>query len=61
MSATIIQFPRAKKPGIASVERHNVINDLMPRLDPVKQARDDLDERLHRFLVKAGIIKETNR
>lgn len=65
MSAQIIHFPRAKKPGVVPDERSKLfdelMDDLMSRLQLANSAHDDLDERFNRFLLKTGIIKETNR
>jgi hypothetical protein len=63
MSAQIIQLPRANTSRAAPVEPDELIDslcaDLMPRLHSLNEARHDLDERFHRFLLQSGIIKET--
>ena len=65
MNAQIIPFPRAKTPRAAPVEQGELIDglcvDLMPRLHSLNEARQDLEERLHRFLLKRGIIKQADR
>lgn len=64
MNAQIIPFPRAKTPRAASVQHDELIDglcvDLMPRLQSLNEARHHLDERLHRFWLEVGIIKQAN-